>query len=101
MMSDLGRLTKKWLERLNSRKRSACLRLFPSRTGRTSWRWLPVSVKADNTMVLSAAVTLMKEEATAPVVRNLGLKAHSFARITPGWCNMLNLSSLRAIGIAS
>jgi len=53
--------------------------LFEPRTGRTSWRWLSVSVEAATTTeadALSTAFTLMPEEATAPVVRKLGLVAH-------------------------
>ncbi len=53
--------------------------LFEPRTGRTSWRWLSVSVEAATTTeadALSTAFTLMPEEATAPIVRKLGLVAH-------------------------
>ena len=57
--------------------------LFEPRTGRTSWRWLSVSVEAATTTeadALSTAFTLMPEEATAPIVRKLGLVAH-FVRL--------------------
>ena len=53
--------------------------LFDPRTGHTSWRWLSVSVEAATTTeadALSTAFTLMPEEATAPIVRALGLAAH-------------------------
>lgn len=53
--------------------------LFEPRTGRTSWRWLSVSVEAATTTeadALSTAFTLMPEDATAPIVRKLGLVAH-------------------------
>ena len=53
--------------------------LFEPRTGHTSWRWLSVSVEAATTTeadALSTAFTLMPEEATAPIVRALGLAAH-------------------------
>ncbi len=53
--------------------------IFEPRTGRSSWRWLSVSVEADSATeadALSTAFTLMPEEATAPVVRALRLVAH-------------------------
>lgn len=53
--------------------------IFEPRTGRTSWRWLSVSVESNTAMeadALSTAFTLMPEEATAPVVCTLGLVAH-------------------------
>jgi thiamine biosynthesis lipoprotein len=53
--------------------------LFEPQTGRTSWRWLSVSVEAATTTeadALSTAFALMPEEATAPIVRKLGLVAH-------------------------
>ncbi|MDR3533538.1 MAG: FAD:protein FMN transferase [Rhodopila sp.] len=53
--------------------------IFEPRTGRTSWRWLSVSVETDSATAadaLSTAFTLMTEDATAPVVRDLGLVAH-------------------------
>jgi thiamine biosynthesis lipoprotein len=53
--------------------------LFEPRSGRTSWRWLSVSVEsatAAEADALSTAFTLMPEEATAPIVRKLGLTAH-------------------------
>jgi thiamine biosynthesis lipoprotein len=53
--------------------------IFEPRTGRSSWRWLSVSVEAATATeadALSTAFTLMPEEATAPVVRALGLVAH-------------------------
>jgi thiamine biosynthesis lipoprotein len=53
--------------------------IFEPRSGRTSWRWLSVSVETDTATeadALSTAFTLMPEEATAPVVRALGLVAH-------------------------
>jgi FAD:protein FMN transferase len=53
--------------------------IFEPQNGRTSWRWLSVSVEtgtATEADALSTAFTLMPEEATAPVVRALGLVAH-------------------------
>jgi thiamine biosynthesis lipoprotein len=53
--------------------------IFEPGSGRTSWRWLSVSVESDTATqadALSTAFTLMPEEATARVVRNLGLVAH-------------------------
>ncbi len=53
--------------------------LFEPRTGHTSWRWLSVSVEAATATeadALSTAFSLMPEEATAPIVRKLGLVAH-------------------------
>ena len=57
--------------------------LFEPQTGRTSWRWLSVSVEAATAAqadALSTAFSLMPEEATAPLVRTLGLVAH-FVRL--------------------
>ncbi|MGO9755752.1 MAG: FAD:protein FMN transferase [Roseiarcus sp.] len=57
--------------------------LFEPRTGRTSWRWLSVSVEAATTTeadALSTAFSVMPEEATAPIVRKLGLVAHFVRR---------------------
>jgi thiamine biosynthesis lipoprotein len=53
--------------------------IFEPRSGRTSWRWLSVSVETDSATgadALSTAFTLMPEEATAGLVRKLGLIAH-------------------------
>jgi FAD:protein FMN transferase len=53
--------------------------LFDPRTGRTSWRWLSVSVEAATTTeadALSTAFSVMPEEATAPIVGRLGIVAH-------------------------
>ena len=53
--------------------------LFEPRTGHTSWRWLSVSVEAATATeadALSTAFSVMPEEATAPIVRRLGLVAH-------------------------
>lgn len=53
--------------------------LFEPRTGHTAWRWLSVSVEADNATAadaLSTAFSLMPEQATAPIVQKLGLTAH-------------------------
>ncbi|MDI4642828.1 FAD:protein FMN transferase [Rhodoblastus acidophilus] len=53
--------------------------LFDPRSGHTSWRWLSVSVEAATATeadALSTAFSLMPEEATAPIVRKLGLTAH-------------------------
>jgi thiamine biosynthesis lipoprotein len=53
--------------------------LFEPQTGRTSWRWLSVSVEAATAAqadALSTAFSLMPEDATAPIVRKLGLVAH-------------------------
>jgi thiamine biosynthesis lipoprotein len=57
--------------------------LFEPQTGRTSWRWLSVSVEAATAAeadALSTAFSLMPEEATAPIVRKLGLVAHFIRR---------------------
>ena len=53
--------------------------IFEPWSGRTSWRWLSVSVDAataTESNALSNAFALMPEEATAPMVRALGLVAH-------------------------
>jgi FAD:protein FMN transferase len=53
--------------------------IFEPWNGRTSWRWLAVSVgaaTATESNALSNAFALMPEEATAPIVRALGLVAH-------------------------
>jgi FAD:protein FMN transferase len=53
--------------------------IFEPLTGRTSWRWLSASVEADSATAadaLSTAFTLMPEDATAQLVRDLGLVAH-------------------------
>jgi thiamine biosynthesis lipoprotein len=53
--------------------------LFEPRTGHTSWRWLSVSVEAATATdadALSTAFSVMPEEATAPIVKKLGLVAH-------------------------
>ncbi|VFU10962.1 Nitrous oxide reductase accessory protein [Methylocella tundrae] len=53
--------------------------IFEPSSGRTSWRWLSVSIEADTATeadALSTAFTVMPPEATAPVVRALGLVAH-------------------------
>jgi len=53
--------------------------IFEPWSGRTSWRWLSVSVEgatATESNALSNAFALMPEDATAPVVRALGLVAH-------------------------
>jgi thiamine biosynthesis lipoprotein len=53
--------------------------IFEPWSGRTSWRWLSVSVEAATATeadALSTAFTVMPAEATAPVVRALGLVAH-------------------------
>jgi thiamine biosynthesis lipoprotein len=53
--------------------------LFEPQSGRTSWRWLSVSVEAETATeadALSTAFSLMPEEATAPIVRKRGLVAH-------------------------
>ncbi len=53
--------------------------LFEPRSGRTSWRWLSVSVEAGAATeadALSTAFTLMPKEATAPLVRERGLIVH-------------------------
>jgi FAD:protein FMN transferase len=60
--------------------------IFEPGTGRTSWRWLSVSVEAGGATAadaLSTGFTLMNQEATAPVVRDLGLVAH-FVRADGG-----------------
>jgi thiamine biosynthesis lipoprotein len=52
--------------------------IFEPRSGRTSWRWLSVSVETGTATMadaLSTAFALMSEEATAPVVRELRLIA--------------------------
>jgi FAD:protein FMN transferase len=53
--------------------------IFEPWSGHTSWRWLSVSVEsgtATESNALSNAFALMPEEATAGVVRSLGLTAH-------------------------
>ena len=53
--------------------------LFEPGSGRCSWRWLSVSVElatATEADALSTAFSLMPEEATARIVRSLGLVAH-------------------------
>ncbi|MGO4870484.1 MAG: FAD:protein FMN transferase [Roseiarcus sp.] len=53
--------------------------IFEPWSGRTSWRWLSVSVDAataTESNALSNAFAVMPAEATAPVVRALGLVAH-------------------------
>jgi FAD:protein FMN transferase len=53
--------------------------IFEPWSGRTSWRWLSVSVEsasATEANALSNAFALMPEEATAAVVRSLGVTAH-------------------------
>jgi thiamine biosynthesis lipoprotein len=53
--------------------------IFEPWSGRTSWRWLSVSVEAataTESNALSNAFALMPAEATAPVVRARGLVAH-------------------------
>jgi thiamine biosynthesis lipoprotein len=53
--------------------------IFEPWSGRTSWRWLSVSVEAataTESNALSNAFALMPEDATAPLVRALGLVAH-------------------------
>ena len=53
--------------------------IFEPWSGRTSWRWLSVSVEAataTESNALSNAFALMPEEATAPSVRARGLVAH-------------------------
>jgi len=53
--------------------------IFEPWSGHTSWRWLSVSVEtatATESNALSNAFALMPAEATAPVVRALGLVAH-------------------------
>jgi len=53
--------------------------IFEPWSGRTSWRWLSVSVEAataTESNALSNAFAVMPAEATAPVVRALGLVAH-------------------------
>jgi thiamine biosynthesis lipoprotein len=52
--------------------------IFEPWSGRTSWRWLSVSVEATTATesnALSNAFALMPEDATAPLVRALGLVA--------------------------
>ena len=53
--------------------------IFEPWSGRTSWRWLSVSVESANATeanALSNAFALMPEEATAAVVRSIGVTAH-------------------------
>jgi thiamine biosynthesis lipoprotein len=53
--------------------------IFEPWSGRTSWRWLSVSVEtatATESNALSNAFAVMPAEATAPLVRALGLVAH-------------------------
>jgi thiamine biosynthesis lipoprotein len=53
--------------------------IFEPWSGRTSWRWLSVSVEtatATESNALSNAFAVMPAEATAPIVRALGLVAH-------------------------
>ncbi len=53
--------------------------IFEPGSGRTSWRWLSVSVEAATATeadALSTAFTLMPEAATAPIVHERGLTAH-------------------------
>jgi thiamine biosynthesis lipoprotein len=53
--------------------------IFEPWTGRTSWRWLSVSVESETATdgnALSNAFALLPSERTAPIVRALGLKAH-------------------------
>lgn len=53
--------------------------IFEPWSGRTSWRWLSVSVEADNATVgnaLSNAFALMPADKTAPIVGKLNLTAH-------------------------
>ena len=53
--------------------------IFEPGSGRSSWRWLSVSVEAKTATeadALSTAFTLMHEQATAPIVHALGLVAH-------------------------
>lgn len=53
--------------------------IFEPWSGRTSWRWLSVSVEAATATeadALSTAFTVIPAEATAPVVDALGLVAH-------------------------
>lgn len=53
--------------------------IFEPWTGRTSWRWLSVSVESETATdgnALSNAFALLPAEKTAPIVCSLGLKAH-------------------------
>jgi thiamine biosynthesis lipoprotein len=53
--------------------------IFEPWSGRTSWRWLSVSVEsrtATESNALANAFALMPKEATAAVVRSLGVTAH-------------------------
>jgi thiamine biosynthesis lipoprotein len=53
--------------------------IFEPWSGRTSWRWLSVSVESETATdgnALSNAFALMPAEKTEPVVRSLGLVAH-------------------------
>jgi thiamine biosynthesis lipoprotein len=53
--------------------------IFEPWSGRTSWRWLSVSVESANATeanALSNAFALMPEKATTSLVRSLGLTAH-------------------------
>jgi thiamine biosynthesis lipoprotein len=53
--------------------------IFEPWSGRTSWRWLSVSVEsatATEANALSNAFALLPEEATAPIVRSFGVTAH-------------------------
>jgi thiamine biosynthesis lipoprotein len=53
--------------------------IFEPWSGRTSWRWLSVSIESETATdgnALSNAFTLMPAEKTEPIVRSLGLVAH-------------------------
>lgn len=53
--------------------------IFEPWSGRTSWRWLSVSVESETATdgnALSNAFALMPAERTEPIVRSLGLAAH-------------------------
>jgi len=53
--------------------------IFEPWSGRTSWRWLSVSVESETATdgnALSNAFALMPAEKTGPIVRSLGLVAH-------------------------
>lgn len=53
--------------------------IFEPWSGRTSWRWLSVSVESDTATdgnALSNAFALMPADKTEPIVRKLGLTAH-------------------------
>ena len=53
--------------------------IFEPWSGRTSWRWLSVSVESETATegnALSNAFALMPAEKTEPIVRSLGLVAH-------------------------